>query len=85
MCVAAHRYAPQTKVTKIARAPGSGDPHKGSHARWFVNDGEDGPFDAIIATVGTCGDPRRLHFPGAEHFKGAFAVNKTRTSPWHTV
>lgn len=37
--------------------------HNG-HARWIVNDGADGVFDAVIINVGTCGDPRWVDYPG---------------------
>ncbi|SCZ92474.1 BZ3500_MvSof-1268-A1-R1_Chr5-2g07892 [Microbotryum saponariae] len=60
-----------TRVTKIVRDEGSStDPNKGGHARWIVNDGEDGVFDAVIATVGTCGTPKWIDFPHKDKFKG---------------
>ncbi|KAF8839218.1 FAD/NAD(P)-binding domain-containing protein [Paxillus ammoniavirescens] len=31
---------------------------------WYINDGLDGPFDAIITAVGTCGEPRWVPFEG---------------------
>lgn len=34
------------------------------HSRWVINEGEDGIFDAVIVTVGTCGEPRKVQFPG---------------------
>ncbi|SCV72516.1 BQ2448_4053 [Microbotryum intermedium] len=60
-----------TRVTKIVRDEASStDPNKGGHARWVVNDGEDGVFDAVIATVGTCGAPKWIDFPHKDKFKG---------------
>ena len=40
------------------------DPCQQGHARWIVNDGEDGVFDAVVVTVGTCGAPQWVGFPG---------------------
>ncbi|KAH9942799.1 FAD/NAD(P)-binding domain-containing protein [Amylocystis lapponica] len=61
-----------TRVSRVRRAPAdkpgvSGDdiaPSHQGHARWVVNDGADGVFDAVIVTIGTCGPPRRISFPG---------------------
>ena len=33
-------------------------------SRWIINEGEDGVFDAVIVTVGTCGAPKRIDIPG---------------------
>lgn len=35
-----------------------------SRSRWIINGGEDGIFDAVIVTVGTCGKPKWIHFEG---------------------
>lgn len=40
------------------------DPNKGGHARWIVNDGSEGVFDAVIVTVGTCGAPKWISLEG---------------------
>ncbi|KAL4254145.1 hypothetical protein ABKN59_004537 [Abortiporus biennis] len=40
------------------------DPSKRGHARWVINDGSEGVFDAVIVTVGTCGKPRWVKFDG---------------------
>lgn len=40
------------------------DPEKGGHARWIINDGSEGIFDAVIVTVGTCGVPQWVGFDG---------------------
>ena len=60
----------QTEVKRIRRAGSSTDPNEGGHARWIINDGEDGEFDAVIVTIGTCGPPHRLQIGGIEKFKG---------------
>jgi cation diffusion facilitator CzcD-associated flavoprotein CzcO len=39
------------------------NPAKGGHSRWIIND-RDGPFDAVIVTIGTCGKPKKINFPG---------------------
>ncbi|EIN10544.1 FAD/NAD(P)-binding domain-containing protein [Punctularia strigosozonata HHB-11173 SS5] len=69
----------KTKVIKIERASpkqcnvseDDADPQKLGHARWLINDGSDGPFDAVIVTVGTCGEPMRVGFPGMPKSEGA--------------
>ncbi|TFK56995.1 FAD/NAD(P)-binding domain-containing protein [Heliocybe sulcata] len=59
-----------TPVTSVKRATKESansddlDPKHQGHARWIINDGEDGPFDAVIVTVGTCGKPQKVGFPG---------------------
>lgn len=45
------------------RANGASSPG----AKWIINDGADGEFDAIIVTVGTCGKPKMAAFPGMPH------------------
>jgi hypothetical protein len=62
----------QTKVTKVTRADApqdDGTPEELGHARWLVNDDPE-PFDAIIATIGTCGKPKRASFPGMPESHG---------------
>ncbi|THH13712.1 hypothetical protein EW146_g6535 [Bondarzewia mesenterica] len=49
-----------TRVTSVTRASGTTSPG----ARWVVNDGRDGEFDAVIVTVGTCGQPMMVPFKG---------------------
>lgn len=46
-----------TKVTSIRHAPEEFAAEDG-HTRWVVNDGSEGVFDAVIVTVGTCGEPK---------------------------
>lgn len=47
----------------------------GSQSRWIINDGEDGEFDAVVATVGTCGEPMRINFPGLPSSDGDASEN----------
>ncbi|THG98025.1 hypothetical protein EW026_g4088 [Hermanssonia centrifuga] len=44
-------------------------PEKLGHARWIINDGQDGVFDAVIATVGTCGQPNMITLKGMPGWK----------------
>ncbi len=44
--------------------------YKNSQGRWVINDPSNGSFDGIIAAVGTCGDPKMVHIPGQDEFKG---------------
>jgi dimethylaniline monooxygenase (N-oxide forming) len=61
----------QTKVTKVTREHRfSKDPKEMDHARWVINDGQDGIFDAVIVTVGTCGEPHRIPIDGIDFFGG---------------
>ncbi|EPQ60566.1 FAD/NAD P-binding domain-containing protein [Gloeophyllum trabeum ATCC 11539] len=59
-----------TRVTSVTRSPADFveaedlDPKNSGHARWIINDGSDGPFDAVIVTIGTCGKPQKVGFPG---------------------
>ncbi|TFY53705.1 hypothetical protein EVJ58_g9304 [Rhodofomes roseus] len=62
-----------TRVTSVRRATPEEmdnvpeedlDPCQQGHARWIVNDGADGVFDAVIVTIGTCGEPQWVKFPG---------------------
>lgn len=56
-----------TRVTSVRRASvaeDDADPRQQGHARWLVNDGTDGVFDAVVVTVGTCGAPQWVGFPG---------------------
>lgn len=55
------------------------DPCQQGHARWIVNDGEDGVFDAVVVTVGTCGAPQWVGFqgmPSMEEIKARRARNQ---------
>lgn len=65
----------QTRVNKVSRHLNlSTDPKKGGHGRWCINEGEDGVFDSVIVSTGTCGSPRSLestHIFGQESFKGS--------------
>ncbi|KAL1943656.1 hypothetical protein VTO73DRAFT_4101 [Trametes versicolor] len=68
-----------TPVKSVRRVRGTGehlqaDP-SGSQSRWIVNDGEDGEFDAVVATVGTCGEPMRINFPGLPSSDGGASEN----------
>ncbi|KAK4056269.1 hypothetical protein OIO90_002712 [Microbotryomycetes sp. JL221] len=61
----------QTPVKKVTRHKElSTDPKEGGHARWVINDGQDGVFDAVIVSIGTCGKPKMIKFEGQDDFKG---------------
>jgi hypothetical protein len=47
-------------VRSVRRAKNTESPG----AQWLVNDGNDGAFDAVIVTIGTCGEPQMVDFPG---------------------
>lgn len=60
-----------TKVTSIRRHEElSTDPREFGHARWVVNDGEDGVFDAVFAPVGSCGAPNMIKLRDQDMYKG---------------
>lgn len=48
----------------------STSPSKGGHNRWVINEGQDGIFDAVILSVGTCGPPKISSIQGNERFRG---------------
>jgi len=67
----ADRTRLNTPVTSIRRHEDlSTDPKEYGHARWVVNDGEDGVFDAVFATIGTCGEPMMIEIEGKDEFNG---------------
>ncbi|KAL9096373.1 MAG: hypothetical protein Q9165_001370 [Trypethelium subeluteriae] len=51
----------ETRVTRV---------YKDTQGRWIINDPSNGRFDGVIATVGTCGDPKIPHIPNQEKFQG---------------
>ncbi|EPS96966.1 FAD/NAD-binding domain-containing protein [Fomitopsis schrenkii] len=62
-----------TRVTSVRRASvaeDDADPRQQGHARWLVNDGTDGVFDAVVVTVGTCGAPQWDGEDGEEMYAG---------------
>ncbi|KAF9005203.1 hypothetical protein BDQ17DRAFT_1399400 [Cyathus striatus] len=55
----------ETPVTSVKRAePSDSFAKDHDRSRWIINDGADGPFDAIIVTVGTCGKAHWISLPG---------------------
>ena len=51
-------------------------PEKQGHSRWIINDGVEGVFDAVIVTIGTCGEPNMITLPGMSGYK---ENDKTKT------
>lgn len=51
----------------------------GKRSKWLINDGEDGEFDAVICTVGTCGKPMTKVFEGEDKFEenGGWVVHSS--------
>ena len=61
----------KTKVTSVRRHEGlSTDPKEFGHARWVVNEGDDGVFDAVFCTIGTCGAPNMIKLKDEDKFGG---------------
>ncbi|CCL98883.1 uncharacterized protein FIBRA_00890 [Fibroporia radiculosa] len=56
------RHASPDELDNVSE--GDLDPLRLGHARWIINGGTDGVFDAVIVTVGTCGEPQWVRFPG---------------------
>ncbi|KDQ22813.1 hypothetical protein PLEOSDRAFT_1051364, partial [Pleurotus ostreatus PC15] len=57
------------EVKSVRRVPD--DEKTSSQPEWIINDGEDGVFNAVIVTVGTCGKPKWVKIegmPGDETF-----------------
>ncbi|GAA5925067.1 flavin-containing monooxygenase [Sporobolomyces koalae] len=59
-----------TRVNKVIRHESSTNPRQHGHARWIINDGKEGVFDAIICAVGTCGEPKLIDLEGQDSFRG---------------
>ncbi|KIL00177.1 hypothetical protein PAXRUDRAFT_8402 [Paxillus rubicundulus Ve08.2h10] len=53
-----------TCVTKVKRVQRNEAGKAHGSSLWYINDGLDGPFDAIVAAVGTCGEPKWVPFEG---------------------
>lgn len=71
----------RTRVASVRRAPApapptdplpadDADPARQGHARWLVDAGADGVFDAVVVAVGTCGAPRWVCLPGMPGWAG---------------
>ena len=72
-----------TPVTKVERKPRpcppqSDDDTNVSPSQWIINNGEDGPFDAIIVTIGTCGEPNWVQFEGLPENLGQKGTQQTQ-------
>ncbi|KAJ7172025.1 FAD/NAD(P)-binding domain-containing protein [Mycena filopes] len=50
----------ETPVTSVKRV----ESESGGRHQWLINDGAEGPFDAVIVTIGTCGKPKWIHLDG---------------------
>ncbi|EJD00301.1 FAD/NAD-binding domain-containing protein [Fomitiporia mediterranea MF3/22] len=75
----------KAEVVKVERAPGTGptgeeskskdSPSLPRRSKWLVytrgREEPDGPFDAVVCTIGTCGEPIRVHFDGMEEFENS--------------
>ncbi|PPQ84705.1 hypothetical protein CVT25_014057 [Psilocybe cyanescens] len=79
-----------TEVTSVSRAPAPEDDHDWNsdpnRSRWLINDGKEGIFDAVIVTVGTCGDPNWIKLPGMPDkvSKGQKQSSKKKESKGHS-
>ncbi|KIP08184.1 hypothetical protein PHLGIDRAFT_127213 [Phlebiopsis gigantea 11061_1 CR5-6] len=62
-----HFKTPVTSVKRVSGGGGGEDWRSGS--KWVINGGEDGEFDAVIVTIGTCGEPNMVQFPGMPGYK----------------
>lgn len=67
-----HGTGPRTKATD--KETDKDKSQQASRSQWLVYtsanpDEPDGPFDAVIATIGTCGDPMRIGFDGMEEYE----------------
>ncbi|KAL7278190.1 hypothetical protein ACG7TL_008164 [Trametes sanguinea] len=76
-----------TPVKSVRRVKGTGLPPQGDssspRSRWIINDGEDGIFDAVVATVGTCGMPKRVEFPGLLSAEGVTSESDSDNGDKH--
>ncbi len=70
----------KTKVVKVHRSNDKDRAQQpGTRSKWLINDGEDGEFDAVICTVGTCGKPTTKVFEGEDVFEenGGWVVHSS--------
>ncbi|CAK5277517.1 unnamed protein product [Mycena citricolor] len=51
----------ETRVTSVRRADAKSSL---GHRQWIINDDSETLYDAVIATVGTCGKPKWIHIDG---------------------
>lgn len=60
-----------TRVTRIDRhASSEYNERDGGHSRWVINGNQSEVYDGIVATVGTCGEPKMISLPGMDDFRG---------------
>lgn len=71
-----YELAPRTRynttVTSVKRAENTSpatDDQTDIQSQWIINDGRDGVFDAVIVTVGTCGEPNMVTMEGMPGWK----------------
>ncbi|GAA96757.1 uncharacterized protein L969DRAFT_67256 [Mixia osmundae IAM 14324] len=58
------------KVTKVERHHSD---KKGERSRWIINGDQTTVFDAVFATIGTCGAPKRIDVKNLERWRGKVA------------
>ncbi|OAX35023.1 FAD/NAD(P)-binding domain-containing protein [Rhizopogon vinicolor AM-OR11-026] len=78
-----------TPVTKVKRLPRKSEDSNSnasfkSPSQWLINDGEDGPFDALIVTIGTCGDPMWVPFEGMPSNAGKVGIKEAEAGDQET-
>jgi len=67
----AERTRFNTEVKSVERHSSSTPlTNKNGHTRWIINGNQSEVFDAVVATIGTCGPPKRFELPGEKNFKG---------------
>ncbi|KAF4622539.1 hypothetical protein D9613_009188 [Agrocybe pediades] len=67
-----YQLAPRTRFNTPVTSVKRDSPPKGEsewkddpdRSRWIINDGREGVFDAVIVTIGTCGEPNWIQLPG---------------------
>ncbi|BFZ64366.1 hypothetical protein YB2330_005509 [Saitoella coloradoensis] len=61
-----------TDVKRVSRSPHN-------YNKWIINNNPDEEFDAVIAAIGTCGEPKMVHMPGMEKYKGTLVHSSELT------
>ncbi|KJA21925.1 hypothetical protein HYPSUDRAFT_186828 [Hypholoma sublateritium FD-334 SS-4] len=53
-----------TKVTSVRKAAATERGDDPDRSRWVINDDTENVYDAVIVSIGTCGDPNWIKLPG---------------------
>lgn len=67
-----------TKVKSVRRDDRGTNPSELGHAKWVINEGEDGIFDAVFVTIGSCGEPTPIEFKDKDKYQKGKVVHSSQ-------